>query len=232
MSGVDLCTTRRFGIGIVEMERWLRGGLITQLAGEWFVDSPEFYIDGEVVENSSSGSPFPGSQSLVDTGTAYIQTPDYQTALDIYAAISPEIAQIDKAGAWGAPCATMERLQPELTFTLGTGSPALNLTVPKDSVNLGEYPSQPGICQGVILNPVQPVTEVATLWVLGSPLLKAYYTVWDGGDMQLGIADLTTQESDATPTESPKATATPSSGNRLLSKGVYAACLLAILTLL
>ncbi|KAK9419731.1 putative Peptidase A1 domain-containing protein [Seiridium unicorne] len=85
---------------------------VTQLAGEWFVDSPEFYIDGKVVENSSSGSPFPGSQSLVDTFTAYIQTPDYQTALDIYAAISPEIVQIDKVGAWGAPCVTMERLQP------------------------------------------------------------------------------------------------------------------------
>lgn len=205
---------------------------VTTLAGEWFVDSPNFYINGKSVHNSISGASFPLSQSLIDSGTAFIQTPDYQTAKDIYAAISPDISQIDELGAWGASCDIIESLQPELIFTLGTGSQALNLTVPSEAFNLGEYSGQPGICQAVVLNPVQPISKDATLWVLGSPLLKAYYTVWDGGNMQFGVADLPTATKNENTTGSPSATTKPNSGSSVVSTTTSMIYFFIILTLL
>lgn len=96
---------------------------VVDLGKEWFIDSPAFYVNGETVADSSAnGAPFPAGVSLLDTATAFLQTPDYQTAKDIYAAISSEITQIDELGAWGALCDVVEELGPELTFTLGYGS--------------------------------------------------------------------------------------------------------------
>ncbi|KAH6988095.1 aspartic peptidase domain-containing protein [Ilyonectria sp. MPI-CAGE-AT-0026] len=163
---------------------------ITGLVGEWFIDQPTFYVNSATVNNSKTDEAFPGAVTLLDTGTAYIMTPDYQTAKDIYATISPEIKQLDKQGVWGADCAVMEKLAPELTFTVGAGDKLVNLTMPKDSFNLGEHDAHPGKCQAVILNAPEPLSDLASVWVLGGPVLKGYYTVWNGEKLQLGVADL------------------------------------------
>lgn len=163
---------------------------ITTGFGEWFINTPTFFVNSKSVSNSDSGAAFPAGISLLDTGTAFIQTPDFETARDIYAAISPEIKQIDKKGTWGAACDVMEKLSPDLTFTIGSGDDIINMTVPVTSFNLGTYPGKPGMCQGVILNAVQPTSDAASVWVLGSPLLKGYYTVWDGENLELGVAKL------------------------------------------
>ncbi|CAM1507785.1 Fc.00g046330.m01.CDS01 [Cosmosporella sp. VM-42] len=196
---------------------------VTGLVGEWFIDNPKFYVNNQSVKDSKTGDEFPGAVSLLDTGTAYIMTPDYQTAKDIYAEISPEIKQLDKLGSWGAPCDVMKKLSPQLTFTIGTGDKTINVTMAKDSFNLGEHDNHPGKCQGVILNSPEPISDLASIWVIGSPVLKNYYTVWDGANMQLGVAELkasvTGGDNGSSPTTSP--TSAPTGGVRNLTPHVW-----------
>ncbi|KAF4962890.1 hypothetical protein FSARC_9046 [Fusarium sarcochroum] len=137
------------------------------LGGSWYINSPVYYIDGKTVK-SSTNQTSQQAVSQLDSGTAYIMAPDRQTAKDIYAAISPEIKLVDKLGIWGAHCDVFEKLQPELTFTVGAGDKLVNLTMSKDAFNLGEHPSHPGKCQTVILDAVEPITDLAAVWILGS----------------------------------------------------------------
>ncbi|KAK8045840.1 aspartic peptidase domain-containing protein [Apiospora saccharicola] len=129
--------------------------------------------------------------AVLDTGTAFIQTPDNATAARTYAQISPDITQIDPAGAWGAPCDSLNAMAPHITFTLGSGAWTANVTMPKSAFNLGEYPGKPGICQAVFNSGVPSFADDPTpIWILGSPLLKAYYTVWDGTNSKVGWGEL------------------------------------------
>ncbi|KAH8674021.1 aspartic peptidase domain-containing protein [Xylariales sp. PMI_506] len=149
--------------------------------GGFTLDQTGLYIDGAVFSRTGI--------AILDTGTAFLQTPDYATAKKLYAAISPNITQIDKAGAWGLPCDQIEAIAPEFTFTLGPAGSALNLTVPREAFNLGEYPGQPGICQTLFNNPLEFVS-IGSVWLLGSPLLKQYYTVWDAINGEIGWGTL------------------------------------------
>ncbi|KAM0418648.1 hypothetical protein ACHAPT_012451 [Fusarium lateritium] len=185
---------------------------VTAMVGEWFIDNPSFYINKKSVKNSSTDKTFPQAVSLLDTGTAYIMAPNYQTAKDIYAAISPEIKLLDKLGVWGAPCEVMKKLKPELTFTVGSGDRLVNLTMAKDAFNLGEHPNHPGKCQGVILHSPKPISEIATVWVIGSPVLKSHYTVWDGKNLELGVGTLKESTSNASETSAPVSTPTSGAG--------------------
>ncbi|KAI0125320.1 pregnancy-associated glycoprotein 2 precursor [Xylariales sp. AK1849] len=149
--------------------------------GGYTLDQTGFYVNDRLISKTGA--------AILDTGTAFLQTPDYKTAKELYAAISPKITQIDKAGAWGMPCSEIDAIAPELTFTLGPPGGALNLTVPREAFNLGEYPGQPGICQAVFNNPLEFVS-IGNVWLLGSPLLKQYYTVWDGVTGRVGWGTL------------------------------------------
>lgn len=208
---------------------------VTAMVGQWFINTPKFFVDKKSIEDSATNKSFPEGISIVDTGTAYIQTPDKQTAKDMYAAISPEIKMLDKLGVWGAPCDVMEKLEPELTFTVGAGDRLVNLTMPRDAFNLGEHPSHPGKCQGVILHAVEPISPDAAVWIIGSPVLKGYYTVWDGENLELGLGKLKASETPSeTPLETPSgSTPTPTTagaGSLVPRCGLLAvlACLLLI----
>ncbi|POS73965.1 hypothetical protein DHEL01_v207645 [Diaporthe helianthi] len=164
----------------------------------WILDIQTMFVDGEQlrlpVDNSTAKAPYPQALSILDTGTAHIQAPTYQVARDIYAKISPEIYQIDPVGTWGAPCAVMETIASDITFLFGYDGAAtqVKLTLPGKSVNLGPYPGKEGICQGVITNSRrgQLHEDGRGVWVIGSPLLKQYYTAWDGRDLRVGFAPL------------------------------------------
>lgn len=88
--------------------------------------------------------------------------------------------------------------------------------MPAGAFNLGEYPGHDGICQTLFLNPVSPVSDLASIWVLGGPLLKGYYTVWNGThpeQLQFGVAELKANAaSGGNSTASPSPTPTPVSG--------------------
>lgn len=163
----------------------------------WVVDFQAMITTGESTSKTPITLNVPGDGgalgwAVLDTGTAFIQMPDNETAARMYAQMSPAITQIDPAGAWGAPCDTLNAMAPHITFTLGSGSEAANVTMPKSSFNLGEYPGQPGICQAVFNSPGVPSfgDNPTPIWILGSPLLKAYYTVWDGTDSKVGWGQL------------------------------------------
>lgn len=138
----------------------------------------------------------PGA-ALVDSGTAYMLTPDRQTAEDLYSNISKDIVPLDDGGSWGANCVTLNKVATDLTFTIGieTGSgEVIDVTIPKSAFNLGEYPGKKGVCQAVFSHsdpPFYEPIEGRPVWVFGSPLIKAYYTVWNAEGGTLGWAQKT-----------------------------------------
>ncbi|RAL04865.1 pepsin-like aspartic protease [Aspergillus ibericus CBS 121593] len=164
---------------------------VLDLLGLYINDRPVL-TNGNYTSGVVGGQPAPFAPGLValDTGTAFLQTPDQQTAEEIYRQISPYITQIDPAGAWGAPCPILDAVATDVTFAIGGNGPPLIL--PRELFNLGEYPGQPGICQAVFNNPTDPLEdptgEGRAVWLVGSPLLKAYYTVWNGLDLRVGFA--------------------------------------------
>src|SRR5690242_19852822 len=149
------------------------------------MDMSSIFINAQPAINASTGQPFKPAFSVLDTGTAFIQAPDHDSARDIYAQISPQIQLIDPAGAWGAPCAVLDAVAADLTFTFGPpGGHQSNFTVPKGFFNLGPYPGLNDTCQA-LFNSIPPphrsydYAENRAVWVIGSPLIKAYYTAWD-----------------------------------------------------
>lgn len=162
----------------------------------YVIDQSAIYANGKMLSgNTSDGSPAfaPFSYAILDTATAFIQTPRHAVTKGIYAKISPRITQINRSGAWGAPCTIIASISPDLTFALGTGAEALNVTIPKSSFNLGEYPGRPGICQALFNSPTdesEMLYNGTGLWVVGSPLLDKYYTVWDGVGLRIGWGKL------------------------------------------
>ncbi|KAI3400531.1 hypothetical protein diail_2730 [Diaporthe ilicicola] len=164
----------------------------------WAMDIQTIFIDGEqlqiTTQNSSTAKvAYPQSLGVLDTGTAFLAAPTYPVARDIYARISPKIYQIDPIGTWGAPCADLDAITSELTFLFGyDGATQVNVTIAGKSLNLGPYPGKYGICQAVITHfPDGQVNDDGRgVWVIGSPLLKQYYTAWDGQDLRVGFAPL------------------------------------------
>lgn len=178
----------------------------TELFESYVVDQLAIYSDGVLLHNGTTTTTtddeedevvaMPTGWAILDTGTAFMMTPDYQTAANVYAQISANITQIDAGGAWGAPCDELEAVAPELTFTLGnTARTAVNVTIPRASFNLGAYPGLDGICQALFNNPSDGIGSSwffgsTAYWLVGSPLLKQYYTVWDGQDLKVGWAQI------------------------------------------
>lgn len=174
--------------------------------GQWVVDMQTIFVNGkqlqvsDLIPDKSSTNSVPYPQSLVqvlDTGTSFIMAPDNATAAALYAQISPKIFQIDPVGTWGCSCDDMESIVEsgaELSFLLGYDNEdqQYNLTLPSSVFNLGPYPGSPELCQAVVNNWSDGVFYNGTigLWTLGSPLLKNYYTAWDGLNLQVGFAPL------------------------------------------
>ena len=161
----------------------------------WIIDQPAIYANDKKL-GASRGRLSPRADiAVLDTGTAFIQTPDLNSARDIYALISPSIKIIDPNGAWGAPCDEMDKIAPDITFTFGPARGKQgNFTVPKRHFNLGPYPGMQGMCQALFNHPPQTIVDPNSnqrLWVVGSPLLKNYYTAWDGVGLRVGWANAT-----------------------------------------
>lgn len=176
---------------------------------QWVMDMQTIYVNGaqllidssavgDATSSSTNGSsqmvPYPKSIiQVLDSGTSSIMAPSYPVAQALYAQISPKIYQIDPIGTWGAPCADLDDITADITFTIGTeGDQTLNVTIPSSVFNLGPYNSSlETICQAVVNNWADPLSyDGMGLWELGSPLLKNYYTAWDGSGLKVGFAPL------------------------------------------
>lgn len=178
--------------------------------GQWVVDMETIFVNGKQLQvpdpsaNSSLTNSVPYPQSLVqvlDTGTSFIMAPDKATAAALYAQISPQIFQIDTVGTWGCSCEDMDIIvesAAELSFLLGYSNEGqqFNLTLPSSVFNLGPYPGNPELCQAAVNNWSDGVfyKDTVGLWTLGSPLIKNYYTAWDGLILRVGFAPLSSSE--------------------------------------
>lgn len=188
---------------------------LTTSHSQWTTDISAIFVNGEQLmvptmksqgsNNSSSKSPRtapypPSLAQVLDSGTSSIMAPDYATAAALYAQISPKIYQLDIVGTWGCSCADMKAIVEagaDITFLLGSSREngdgrQFNTTIPSSVFNLGPYPGFDGICQAVVNNWQDGVFYKGIgLWELGSPLLKNYYTAWDGENLKVGFAPLT-----------------------------------------
>lgn len=167
----------------------------------WVVDVAGVFVDGAPLANASDAQhrPARGGVALLDSGTAYMVTPDNATAAGLYAGLGAAgaLGPLDTVGSWGGACADVDAAARDFTFALGPGpgpgGAVVNVTLPARFFNLGAYPGRPGVCQAVFVSPPQPPQDPVAgrpIWLIGSPLLKNYYTVWNGVDLTLGVARL------------------------------------------
>lgn len=146
--------------------------------GNFVVRQPSLAINGK------NFSPAAGRTTILDSGTAYFATDD-QMVTAIYKSISPQIKKLNQE-AWGVACDIIESLAVSFTFTFGKGADIFNATMPKEAFNLGPYEGKPGICQTVFSS----LSLGSKTFLIGAPLLKQYYTVWDGLNLKMGFAEL------------------------------------------
>ncbi len=165
--------------------------VLSKQSEQWVMDIPGIYINGIPVPDSSNGSqPRRPAAAIMDSGTSFMMVPDINYTRDLYAQISSHIQPVDDAGTWGAPCSEVDAAAKDITITLGRDGRFLNVTLPKATFNLGEYPGKPGICQAVFVSSLYPSTapDGTPGWIFGSPLFKYYYTAWNGIDLTMGFA--------------------------------------------
>ena len=151
----------------------------------WVVDVRGARVGGFTLTNSTD------AVTLVDTGGSTIVTPDRNTTRELYGRMSDQIRPIDDFGSWGAPCDVLDRAARDVAFTLGSADRKVDVVVKKKFLNVGEFAGRPGICQGVYTDPERVAREPINgrpAWIFGSPLLRSYYTVWDGVERTLAFA--------------------------------------------
>lgn len=127
--------------------------------------------------------------AILDTGTPFISV-NNKTVSALYAQISPKITEIDR-GVWGGPCDVVDAVAPTIALTYAGARTPLDLTIPKSAFNLGPYKGSNTTCQTLFLGLDlfgRPDDGYDT-WLVGAPLLKQYYTVWDGAYGQIGFAN-------------------------------------------
>ncbi|CAK7242757.1 MAG: hypothetical protein STHCBS139747_004256 [Sporothrix thermara] len=154
----------------------------------WAVNQAGFSLSAKVGGSSSRHTIVTPGYAILDTGTAYMQAPDNETVANIYAAISDEIVPIDSVGSWGASCDTMEALAglgDDLAMTFFFGN--ITATMPAAAFNQGPYPGLENICQAPILSPAAEFDFGMPTWLIGSPLLKQYVTVYDAEQGRIGF---------------------------------------------
>ncbi|KAJ3486222.1 hypothetical protein NLG97_g6660 [Lecanicillium saksenae] len=148
--------------------------------GNFVGQQPSMAVNGKKLAGVTDKS------TIFDSGTAYLAGPD-ELVTAFYKAVSPKIKKLNHE-AWGVSCDVIDSLAAEISFTFGTDSGTFTATVPKSAFNLGPYEGKPGICQTVFSS----VEGLGGSFLLGAPLLKQYYTVWDGHNNKLGFATLKT----------------------------------------
>ncbi|XWW92926.1 hypothetical protein V2A60_000854 [Cordyceps javanica] len=141
------------------------------------VPQPSMAINGKPLEIAAN------RQTIFDSGTAYFAGPS-DVVTEFYKTVSPKIKQLNQE-AWGVECDIIDSLAVDITFTLGSGAETFNATMPKEAFNLGPYEGKPGICQTVF-----STLDYQGFFLIGAPLLKQYYTVWDGHNLEMGFAEL------------------------------------------
>ncbi|KAH8809448.1 aspartic peptidase domain-containing protein [Xylogone sp. PMI_703] len=136
-----------------------------------------FTIKFDSVYVNKQNTNITSAPAIIDSGTANIVAPTNQTAQAIYSLISPDIKPVDNMGTYGIPCTKLDQLNSIISFIIG----GQNYTIPSQELSVGPIPGQPDICQTLI-------SAGGGFWIIGASLLKYYYSVWDIGNVQFGLA--------------------------------------------
>ncbi|KAK3321906.1 aspartic peptidase domain-containing protein [Apodospora peruviana] len=197
LGGIDERRLRKSTLKTARLDRELSG-----YKGTWVAELVSVSVGGQqffLTTTDNTTAPATG-YALLDTGGAIMFTPDPQTTRALYALISPDIVPIDELGSWGGPCGVLDRLAKDFTFSFpkaNTGGETVEVKLPKRFFNLGVYPGiDPAnkTCQAVFADYGPGIEARDPIhgrpgWVFGSPLFKAYYTVWNGAAMEMGFAE-------------------------------------------
>lgn len=119
-------------------------------------------------------------RGIFDSGTSNIVGPRNRVEA-IYALISPNITAFDDLGTYGMPCEELDQLTTTISVSIG----GLNYTIPSQELNIGQLGG--GVCQ-TLINATPPG---GNSFIIGGSLLKYYYSAWDIGNAQFGLAKTT-----------------------------------------
>ncbi|KAK4458985.1 aspartic peptidase domain-containing protein, partial [Cladorrhinum samala] len=176
----------REGVKNVKLEEELsksRGGWVVETRWEGGDNDHDHDGGGEEAQEAAV--------ALLDTGSAVMVTPDFDTARRLYGSMSRDIRPIDSLGSWGVECEVWEKMGRDVKFVVGgSRGEKVEVVVKKEFLNVGEYPGQPGICQGLFLHPLTQAREPLRgrpAWIFGNALLRGYVTVWNWEEMSVGF---------------------------------------------
>ncbi|TFK03780.1 O-acetyl-ADP-ribose deacetylase MACROD2 [Platysternon megacephalum] len=133
-------------------------------------------IEGFSVDGQSSGWCSSGCQGIVDTGTSLLTAPQ-----SIFSQLMEDIgAQENSEGEYMVSCSSIDSM-PSISFTInGTSFPL--------SPSAYVLPSNSTECVVGISPTYLPSQNGQPLWILGDVFLRAYYSVYDVGNNQMGFA--------------------------------------------
>ncbi|KAK3548982.1 hypothetical protein QTP70_024807 [Hemibagrus guttatus] len=139
----------------------------------WQIGIQEVEISGQ---QTGWCSQYSGCQAIVDTGTPSLTAPSsFISSLMQYIG-----AQQDSYGQYAVDCSQVSNL------------PSLNFIISGESFPLGPsyyiQESQSGYCTVDITPTYLPSQNGQPLWIFGDVFLRAYYSVYDRGNNQVGFA--------------------------------------------
>lgn len=149
---------------------------VNPVTGQFNGTFEKVFADGKLLDIEPNNA-------IYDSGTATIVAPKDE-AETIYASISPNIKALDDLGTYGIPCAELPYLTKTISFMIG----GHNYSIPAQELNVGPVAGKPGTCQTFINASFARRPGGKALWIIGSSLLKYYYTVWDIGNTRFGLA--------------------------------------------
>ncbi|KAF6219099.1 hypothetical protein HO133_004924 [Letharia lupina] len=134
--------------------------------GGWSIQIDGYSVNGKMLNSTTPVGTIP-NPPLVDTGTPYINAL-HNAAVAIHSAIPGAVPADDTGNVWKYPCNTSEIYMPTLILS-GT-----SLSIAPEDFNMGSAAGD-GMCESAIRSPL------AYGWVLGSPWLMSFYTVFHWG---------------------------------------------------
>ncbi|XP_053883331.1 gastricsin-like [Malaclemys terrapin pileata] len=169
--------------GIQDGGELLFGGIDSNLHSGQIVWTPvtqdaywQIGIEGFSVDGQSTGWCSSGCQGIVDTGTSLLTAPQA-----VFSQLMEDIgAQENSDGEYTVSCSSIDSL-PTISFTIsGTSFPL--------SPSAYVLPSNSTECVVGISPTYLPSQNGQPLWILGDVFLRAYYSVYDVGNSQVGFA--------------------------------------------
>lgn len=141
----------------------------------WLISGSDFKIDGKSTASCSENSKTPGCLFILDTGSTQIGLP--KSEMDNLQKVIEPIMQRSNGFA---DCSLVKSL-PTLTFT----SNGVDFSLEPEDYTIREYIPD---AKKFSCMPQIAVSPTHNVWILSTPFLRKYYTVWDAEQHRVGFA--------------------------------------------